>query len=135
MSDRSESGRTLPPKVKIDSCSLGSSRYIYQGKRWEIATLLKAVKDQGCKPFDLPLAGIPMGYLPFQVRHVDDFIFQMERVNRTDLQYPIILDNFGYVADGWHRIVKAVIEGRRTIKAYRILDMPEHDSLDPDYEK
>lgn len=118
-----------PPKVVVDGCHVDESTYTYDGRRWNVRTLIKAVEDQKCEVFDLPLAGISLNGLPFQVRHVDDFIFQMNRVANTDLKYPIILDWFGSICDGWHRVVKAIIEGRKTIKAVRLSDMPEPDSV------
>lgn len=72
----------------------------------------------------MPLAFIDMRSLPFDVTDVDDFIFQMKRVNDTDIEIPIIFDCCGAIADGWHRVVKAVLEGRETIKGYRLKKMP-----------
>ena len=39
-------------------------------------------------------------------------------------------DDHGYIADGWHRVIKALVEGRQTIKAIRIQEMPEPDGVD-----
>lgn len=40
---------------------------------------------------------------------------------------PIILDDLGYITDGWHRVAKAILEGKETIKAVRIQNMPAPD--------
>ena len=34
---------------------------------------------------------------------------------------------YGQVADGYHRICKAIIEGKTSIKAYRLQEMPPVD--------
>lgn len=66
---------------------------------------------------------------------MDDFIFQVNRtLNANYTKYPIILDNFGQVADGWHRICKAILDGKKTIKAYRITEMPKPDIIEETHE-
>ncbi len=37
----------------------------------------------------------------------------MKRVLNTDLNYPIILNEEGFIMDGWHRVTKALLEGTR----------------------
>jgi len=54
----------------------------------------------------------------------------MKRVQNTDLKYPIILDVKGVVADGYHRVAKAILEGKSTIKAYRLKQMPPYDFVE-----
>jgi len=48
-------------------------------------------------------------------------------INETNLDHPIIIDPEGRVMDGMHRVCKALIAGSRTIKAVRLLAMPEPD--------
>jgi hypothetical protein len=45
----------------------------------------------------------------------------------TDLAYPIILDPEGRVMDGMHRVCKALIEGRVSVRAVRLESLPEPD--------
>jgi hypothetical protein len=59
------------------------------------------------------------------VRRVVDHARMIEEV---DLSYPIILGVDGRVMDGMHRIAKALLEGRATIKAVQFETQP-----DPDY--
>lgn len=49
----------------------------------------------------------------------------MRLVQETDLAYPIILCPAGRVMDGMHRVVKAFLEGRRCLLAYRLPVLPE----------
>ena len=51
----------------------------------------------------------------------------MKRVLNTDLNYPIILNEEGFIMDGWHRVTKALLEGRETIKAVRFEKTPPPD--------
>lgn len=50
----------------------------------------------------------------------------------TDLQYPIILGADGRVMDGMHRVAKAYLEGRETIRAVRLEVDPEPDYVGVD---
>ncbi|MDR0664348.1 MAG: hypothetical protein LBF86_02355 [Helicobacteraceae bacterium] len=55
-------------------------------------------------------------------------------VQAADLAYPIILCPAGKVMDGMHRAVKAFLENRRFLLAYRLPYLPEPDyvGVDPD---
>ena len=120
-------------KIEYEKLTLhdsGYSRYNKATKKydyWYATTLYEEVKKQKLVPFDVPLAAIPLDYLPFRVDHLDDFIYQVTRIKNTDSKYPIIIDDRGTVADGYHRIAKAILEGKTTIKAYRIKEMPTPD--------
>lgn len=113
-----------PPEVKIDRLNFSESAYTKNDKRWDAATLVEWCKEKGYKEFDLPLAGIALNYLPFCVDTFEDFIWQMDRCTHSDLKYPIILDNLGVICDGYHRVAKAILEKRPSIKAIRIEEMP-----------
>ena len=51
-------------------------------------------------------------------------------IMETDLNFPIILSSDGRVMDGMHRVCKAFIEGRQTIKAVQFINDPEPDYVD-----
>lgn len=53
----------------------------------------------------------------------------MRLVQETDLSYPIILCPAGRVMDGMHRVVKAYLEGRESLLAYRLPILPEPDYI------
>jgi len=59
------------------------------------------------------------------VRKVAEHVRLIEEV---DLSYPIILGFDGRVMDGMHRIAKALVQGRRTIRAVQF-----ETQLEPDY--
>lgn len=121
----------MPSKVKIDNLSLSESGYIKNnGDRWSVSTLIQYCKEQKYPVFKLPLAAIPLNCLPFDVNNIDDLIWHMKRVRSADLQYPIILDDYGTVCDGYHRICKAILNGATEIDAIRIETMPATDGHD-----
>ncbi len=119
---------TKIPKVNIPQMEFKSGYYVRGKREWKTKNLYDYALEQKLKPFDLPLAGIDLSsYGWSDINSLALFIDHAKRVFECDLKYPILLDDFGQIADGNHRIVKAIIEGRRTIKAIRLNDMPEPD--------
>ena len=68
---------------------------------------------------------------PPTVRRVVDHARLMEEV---DVAHPIILGFDGRVMDGMHRVARALLEGRTTIKAVRFEDhpVPDYRNCHPD---
>lgn len=127
---------TTPPEVHFDAFSLDDSAYNYRGSLWYAKTLIKACEDQDCEIFKLPLAGIDLGARPWvNVASIDNFTYHMKRCMATNLEYPVILDDRGFICDGWHRVAKAIVEGRRTVDALRLKYMPEPDEIDESYQE
>ena len=89
-----------------------------KGNRYSVARLVDDSKH--LKPFDLPIAGIDLSGEIWQGLNMYSLAFHCKRVRDADLRKPIILDWNGAIADGRHRIIKAIIEGKKAIKAVRI---------------
>jgi hypothetical protein len=105
---------------------------------WDIDRLVEL--SAGFTPIDVPLS---------EIRELDEtFWFDAEGdeptcrrvalhaklMNETDLRHPIVLSRDGRVMDGMHRVCKALIEGRDTIRAVRFEADPDPDyvGVDPD---
>ena len=121
---------TLPitakvPTLDIEGLPFHENYYSSRGKTYDVPTLVAFAKYKGYKSFDLPLIGIDMSRMPFVVDTFIQLLYQLKRINDTNLDYPILLDEEGTICDGWHRIAKAYLEGRTTIKAIRLLEMPD----------
>lgn len=58
---------------------------------------------------------------------VADVITHMRLVRDVDPSHPVILGSDGRVMDGMHRIARAVLEGRTSIRAVRFAVLPEPD--------
>ena len=58
------------------------------------------------------------------VRRIVDHI---RLIDEADLRYPIILCDDGRVMDGMHRIARALLENRPTIRAVKFPQQPEPD--------
>ena len=123
------------PVVDFGKFTFEESQYKRGEKVWMATTLLRAVENQGLKTFDYPLAAFNLLNLGFRVENTDDFIWQMKRTLNADYNYPVILDDYGQVADGFHRICHAILDGKTTIKAYRLKVMPSFDFKEPEENK
>ena len=49
----------------------------------------------------------------------------VKQILKVNIDYPIILDEDGEIMDGRHRIMKAILEGKETIKAVRFDENPK----------
>lgn len=117
-------------KVPIDNMTFAESEYRRGDKVWKAQALYDFAKAKEYPVLDMPLWNIDLTTEPFECSQLHSFIFQMKRVNECSLEYPIILDEVVQIADGYHRLCKAILEGRETIKAIRLLEMPAPDRIE-----
>ena len=98
---------------------------------WDVDRLIRLTSRQ--EPIDLPLESIQELDENFWFSGDDALttcrsVAEHSRlINQTSLDHPIVLDPEGRVMDGMHRVCKALISGLKTIKAVRLLAMPEPD--------
>jgi len=60
--------------------------------------------------------------MPWQsgtIENMDCFIYHAVRIQDCDTSIPVIMRQDGIIIDGWHRVAKAVLEGKKEILAYR----------------
>lgn len=100
------------------------------GKRvWRITSLIERAK--GLEPFDLPLMAMFSGPKVFDpIESAYALAEHMKRALDADMDCPVILDAEGFVMDGWHRITRALVEGRAAIKAVRFDETPPCDFVE-----
>lgn len=90
-------------------------------RMWKVTDLRLAVKDE-------PVYQIPLAFLDLSAHSFSDegglieFAQHMRHVQESDPDDPIIMDQWGRILDGRHRIVKALLEGRTTIGVKKIPD-------------
>ena len=116
------------PKVGIDTTSVNDSHYIRRGSRWSANKLIE--HSANYKVHKIPIAFIDLAVTPFKSDNFNDFVYHLNRVEKADLEYPILFDDEGCICDGWHRLAKAIVKGDTMIKAIRLEDMPPHDSYE-----
>lgn len=92
------------------------------GNRWNVARLIDDAKD--LKIFDAPLSAIDLSYQVWQGADMVELALHCKKVNDADLSKPIIFAWNGMIADGRHRVIKAIVQGEHTIKAVRMTWRP-----------
>ena len=103
--------------MKIEKWDGHDCQWFKDGDRhWSVAKLIQLAKD-------LPVMEIPLDHLYTCYRHSFESLQKMathiNAVMQCDLKYPIILDENGLIMDGRHRVMKAMIQGKKTVKAVR----------------
>jgi len=107
---------------KDTTCFKDSSFTDGDGNAWSAPYLYEQVKKLKLKPEKVCLRHLNICQLPWSkgsIVSIDDFLYHSVRVQNADASIPIIIGWDGFIMDGWHRIVKAALEGKKTIKGYR----------------
>lgn len=116
----------MAPVVQISGIAMADNTFSHNDKVWVVANLVERAK--GLEPFDLPLAAIYAGSAVWDaVSSPYEMAQHMRRILDVDTSKPVILDQEGFIMDGWHRVVRALIDGKATIKAVRFDVTPEPD--------
>ncbi|MFA5662395.1 hypothetical protein [Castellaniella sp.] len=95
------------------------------GNHYSVAKLLDDAKD--LPVFDCPVAALDLSGEIWQDSNMFKLAWHVKKVMKADLSVPILLDWNGCVADGRHRIIKAIALGKRTIPARRMTWRPDPD--------
>lgn len=104
-----------------------NSGYSHGKEFWKASTLYKAAKDQKCRPYRLPIKHMDLSGDRWRGLRPLDMAGIVKRILKADTSIPIIISPSGSILDGYHRIVKAIIDGRSYVMAMRLIDMPTPD--------
>jgi hypothetical protein len=112
--------------VKFSGCDVADNYFREGNKVWLVTSLIEKSKD--LEVFDLPLRCFCVGSEIWKpIKTALDLARHMKRVQEVSLDYPVILDEEGFIMDGWHRVAKALLQGWSTIKAVRFDKTPPCD--------
>jgi len=118
--------------IKFNPLELSDHDYYrtYNGTKYtySIPNLIQFAKEKKYKPFTLDLRGVDMSCLMWSINNMRDIAYHFDRVMKSDISIPILIDDRGIICDGWHRFIKAVILKKDTIKAIRLEEMPYANS-------
>jgi hypothetical protein len=117
---------SAPDPVKITGCTVDENTYQDGDNVWVVTNLIQKAKD--LVPFDLPLAAIYSGTQVWApVGSAYGIAHHVRRALDVDTSHPVIMCQEGFIMDGWHRVLRALIDGVPTIKAVRFEKTPSHD--------
>ena len=117
-----------PKPIKISKwCKThGEQKYQDGTREWSVSRLIDLSKD--LEPFEIPMAGLNIVNLyPKTIDSAREFVAHIKQILDSDLSFPIILDDEGFVMDGRHRVLRALLEGKETILAVRFDETPTPD--------
>jgi hypothetical protein len=108
--------------MKINNfVEVGSQAYRNKDCEWSISRLIELSKHLDI--LDIPLDHLNI-YQIYNELSIRDMVMHIRAVNDCDLNFPIILDGDGQIMDGRHRIIKAILMGKKTTKAVRFNETP-----------
>ena len=110
-------------KVPIEDFNIREGKYCDGDLSFFVVDIHSMAKN--LQVFEIPLAGIDLDVFPWGKINMLSFCYHSRRMDKSDFEFPIILTPTGYICDGWHRVVRAILEGEETIKAVRLLTMPQ----------
>lgn len=116
------------PVVKVKDFILGNNMYTDDnGNSWNVTTLFEFAKD--LKVFNCPVASLYTGCKVWhdEIMSPNGFVYHVKRMMDADITKPIIISDDGFVMDGWHRIARAMYDGRTTVPAVRFDKNPSPD--------
>lgn len=93
------------------------------GNRYSVAHLLDDTKS--LPVFEVPIAALDLSDRIWAGENIFGLAFHVKKCMDADLSHPILLDWNGTLADGRHRLIKAIVTGKKTIKARRMSWKPE----------
>ncbi|MFA7100060.1 MAG: hypothetical protein WC143_08305 [Eubacteriales bacterium] len=112
--------------IKIESSAgIINQTFSFENRVWFVSRLIEMAKD--LPVFDMPMQCLNIYNLQPDIDTMLKFVTHMHQVYNADLNYPIILDEDGYVMDGRHRIAKALFLGLKSIRAVRFEQTPLPD--------
>ena len=98
---------------------------------WDVDRLIELTKDAPIEEValtDLPEIDSVYWFDSSDAPTVRKVVDHFRLIQEVDLSYPIIIGPDNRIMDGMHRVARALVEGRKTITAVRLLKVP-----DPDY--
>ena len=114
--------------VNIETPFSGLGQFVDGKQVWKVTSLIHHVKKQNLEIFDLPLCCINLATTVWDdLTKIKEFVEHWKRADETNLDDPVILDDDGFIMDGWHRVAKALFLGHSTIKAVRFDKTPDCD--------
>ncbi len=95
-------------------------------KRWWYIKNLAGLPAVDC---EIDLMSLDISVMPWELTTIGDFIGHTLDIQKCDDRFPIIVTPQGWIMNGWHRVVKAILAGKIKIKAVRLIELPEPDGV------
>lgn len=97
-----------------------------KGNVWIVTHLIWKAKDLPVFEFNINEELLDKTVF-WKLNTTRDFLVHVEKTSQASSEFPIILSAEGEVMDGRHRIMKAILDGKTSIKAVQFITTPEPD--------
>ena len=113
--------------IIAEPCSFEESGFDDGENYWSATSLYEQAEKEKAHPYRLKLRDVDLTRMVWRTDsvRVGDYAYHARRAMNTDLDIPIIVGPLGGIMDGYHRVMRAVIEGRDYIMAMRLVELPE----------
>lgn len=122
-------------KFKSRGNSYWNHTYRKDNNVWSVPNLWELAKD--LPVIEVPIESMDLSTCPWVDRSASISLYFIAQIihelKSVDLSYPIILSAEGKIMDGYHRLLKAVVEGHDTVKIVRFEETPEPDKRTVSY--
>ena len=92
------------------------------GKKYNVHEAIRLSKNIKVKP--LKVDDLFISYSGFGISTLREFVEHSKAVEESDLSFPVLMNEDGYIIDGRHRLAKAILTGEKTIKCKRFVSDP-----------
>lgn len=107
-----------PPKVKLREAE--PLQDCYQDREGNLYSVARMLDDAKNLPvFEVPVSALSLSDEIWGGCNILALAFHVKKCMDADLSFPILLDWNGDLADGRHRLIKAIATGKRTLLAKR----------------
>ena len=107
--------------------------YYKAGKFWKDETLWKYA--EGKNTVEVKVKDYTrMDFHGWNIHKLSDMTREIRAIENADLSFPILISSGNQIMDGCHRLVKAELNGIKTLKAI-VIDTNAKDFPKPDYDE
>ncbi len=95
--------------------------FVDSEETYNVNLLIELSKDLPVYRFELSSISLDdTKFITWKLKNVRDVITHYKRIEATDLSNPILVRPDGVIIDGYHRVIKALVEKRKWLPARKV---------------
>jgi len=102
-------------------------QYQNGNKLWSIPRLIQL--SSKFKVYKLPIKHLNVWGIYRESPDTLDYVNELKKIRDADMKYPIIIGPDGSILDGRHRVLHALLNDLKYVKAVRFDKMPYRDAI------
>jgi len=106
----------------IDTTVIEDEQCVLGDHYWKTTELAEC---KGCE-FYLDVRSLNLTSAPWTAcENIADFLFHVRRCQDVNTNHRVLVHPDGWIMNGWHRVVRAIMDGKDKIPALRITELPD----------